>query len=422
MARTEPLPPFSPAASVVADPYLELRRLLNRLYQNILRTANGERWRRLVDDEFQRLQARSDVAAAGALLARVEQTAPVFKSQARRKEAQAELARHRALIAQLLERLDDLDEEARAAAALAATDDENDDADVDDVFADILPTRHEDGSTPDDGARIGVADNGRQAESRRRQEEEREDETESKAPATSRPKARPKKTKTNRTRIAETDTDATTTPTSQTSSASFNGRPSTTAEASVTTAAAAAAAPTTAPTPQASLRLRGSRNGRATPPADEISARTTSASLRGKHKDAETAMPALMSSLSSRTASGEAAPGETAAVATEENLLDHHRREQEALSEDILRLAQALKEKSLTTSRLLEDDKDIVDRVGEGLHTTNVSLTAASRSMALLSRMTEGKGWWGRMLMLAMVYGLMVLLVLMFLFLPKLRF
>jgi len=117
----------------------------------------------------------------------------------------------------------------------------------------------------------------------------------------------------------------------------------------------------------------------------------------------------------------EKSDGEPVGVTSEEAVLDHHRREQEALSEDILRLAKALKEKSLVTSRMLEDDKDVVDRVGEGMNTTTDSLSAASRSMALLTRMTEGKGWWGRLLLLGMVYGSMLVLLLFFLFLPKLR-
>lgn len=166
--------------------------------------------------------------------------------------------------------------------------------------------------------------------------------------------------------------------------------------------------------------MRARRGGRAQSSSEGDRALSTSAqAVEGQQQTDEevtttTTTSSLRNALLSTTGGGDG-------VAAEEVLLDHHRREQEVLSEDILRLAQALKERSLTTSRLLEDDKDVVDRVGEGLHTTNEHLSAASRSMAVLSRMTEGKGWWGRMLLFAMVYGLMLVLVLLFLFLPKLR-
>lgn len=148
---------------------------------------------------------------------------------------------------------------------------------------------------------------------------------------------------------------------------------------------------------------------------------------RRKQQEADDAASSIQTQDTARTTATSSSlfeksgDGEASGVATEEAVLDHHRREQEALSEDILRLAKALKEKSLVTSRMLEDDKDVVDRVGEGMNTTTDSLSAASRSMAVLTRMTEGKGWWGRMLLLGMVYGSMLALLLLFLFLPKLR-
>lgn len=42
--------------------------------------------------------------------------------------------------------------------------------------------------------------------------------------------------------------------------------------------------------------------------------------------------------------------------------------------------------------------------------------------MGTLTRMTEGEGWWGRVRLYGMVYGLMVVLVLVVGVLPKLRF
>jgi hypothetical protein len=110
------------------------------------------------------------------------------------------------------------------------------------------------------------------------------------------------------------------------------------------------------------------------------------------------------------------------ATATEEALLDGHRREQEALTEDMARLAGALKARSLETARLLAEDGEVVGRVAGSLDTTDRGMESAGRRMGSLTRITEGKGWWGRMLLYAMVYGMMALVVLIWALLPKLRF
>ncbi len=153
---------------------------------------------------------------------------------------------------------------------------------------------------------------------------------------------------------------------------------------------------------------------------------TTSQTMRSRGKQPREPGPVAEDTAQTTSASarlfGDRTPASPSATATEEAILDSHRKEQEALSEDILRLAKALKDKSLTTSRLLEEDKDVLGRVGEGLDTTDRNMESASRSMSTLTRLTEGKGWWGRMLLFAMVYGMMLALVLLFLLLPKLRF
>ncbi len=412
MVRADPLAPFSPppmasslsssfssaafaSAPAAYDPSLDLSRLLNRLEQNLLR-ADSDRWRRLVADEFQRQQARYDVAVARKLLTRAEQDALAIKVHTRRQESQAVLNRQRALVEQLQERLDDLEGEARAAEAAMDTeggeDDEADDDD-DDVLAQITKmTRTEQLESSAQGVPEAIrGEIYEEANEGAVTEDMAMSSSFSTADASSETKpARSRRKKTSRTvRIPPT----------------------------VTATEASAAAPTAT----ATVRLRkGKKRSSMGDTARSTSAQIDDGDYGDNDNDndgkteADLASSSLLLGRSSSNTAGDP-------VASEETVLDDHRREQEALSEDILRLAQALKEKSLATSRLLEDDKGVVDRVGDGMSTTTDSLSAASRSMAVLTRMTEGKGWWGRMLLLGMVYGLMALLVLLFLFLPKLR-
>lgn len=109
-------------------------------------------------------------------------------------------------------------------------------------------------------------------------------------------------------------------------------------------------------------------------------------------------------------------------TATTEAILDQQRAEQDLLSDSILKMAGALKSSSQRFASALEADSEIVDRAGEGLHKTDRSMEVARGRMGLLRKMTEGKGWWGRMILYAWVWGLMLTLVLLVFVMPKLRF
>jgi hypothetical protein len=115
------------------------------------------------------------------------------------------------------------------------------------------------------------------------------------------------------------------------------------------------------------------------------------------------------------------APPETS-TATAEAILDNQRAEQDALSDSILKMAGALKASSHKFSDTLEADKEVVGRAGEGIAKTEQSMDAARGRMGTLRKMTEGKGWWGRIILYAWVYGLMATLVLLVFVFPKLRF
>lgn len=151
------------------------------------------------------------------------------------------------------------------------------------------------------------------------------------------------------------------------------------------------------PDTTASSTLR-SRTAQPIPSAPTDSATTTSALLFGGRADTG---PAL---------------------STTEAILDHQRREQDLLSESILKIASDLKASSVSFSETLEQDRDVVSRAGAGLDRSERGLEAAARRMGMLRRVTEGKGWWGRIMLYAWIYGLMLVLVVVVFGLPKLRF
>lgn len=109
-------------------------------------------------------------------------------------------------------------------------------------------------------------------------------------------------------------------------------------------------------------------------------------------------------------------------TATAEAILDHQRQEQDALSESILKMAGALKESSKKFAVTLDEDKEIMTKAGESVEKTERSMESARGRMGTLRKMTEGKGWWGRLILYAWVYGLMLGLVLLVFVFPKLRF
>ncbi|KAL7930023.1 hypothetical protein V8C35DRAFT_313901 [Trichoderma chlorosporum] len=111
-----------------------------------------------------------------------------------------------------------------------------------------------------------------------------------------------------------------------------------------------------------------------------------------------------------------------ASTATAEAILDQQRTEQDAISDSILKIASALKESSKSFSATLEEDKNILGAAGASMEKSEQSMEAAQGRMGSLKRMTEGKGWWGRTILYAWVYGLMVLLILLVFVFPKLRF
>lgn len=109
-------------------------------------------------------------------------------------------------------------------------------------------------------------------------------------------------------------------------------------------------------------------------------------------------------------------------TAKTEALLDHNRSEQESLTDSLLSMAQQLKASSQAFANSLESEKDVLGRATEGLDKNTSGLDAATKRMGYLRTMTEGRGWWGRMIMYAWIFGLMFVALFIVGFMPKLRF
>ena len=105
-----------------------------------------------------------------------------------------------------------------------------------------------------------------------------------------------------------------------------------------------------------------------------------------------------------------------------EQTLSTHRAEQEDLTSSLLSLASQLKSSSQAFQTSLDSEKSVLARAVDGLDRTTGNMQAAERRMGMLRRMTEGKGWWGRMMLYAWILGLWVVAVLIVFLGPKLRF
>lgn len=107
---------------------------------------------------------------------------------------------------------------------------------------------------------------------------------------------------------------------------------------------------------------------------------------------------------------------------TSEEALSTDRLEQESLTDSLLSLATQLKTSSTAFHASLENEKSVLDRAVNGLDATTASMNAAEKRMGMLRRMTEGKGWWGRMLLNLWIVALWVVAVLIVFVGPKFRF
>ncbi|KAK0516007.1 hypothetical protein JMJ35_002041 [Cladonia borealis] len=107
---------------------------------------------------------------------------------------------------------------------------------------------------------------------------------------------------------------------------------------------------------------------------------------------------------------------------THADLLAQNDTETANLTTSLVTLAQALKASTHQFSESLLTDNEALNRATESLDKNATGMEAAGRRMGLLKRMSEGKGWWGRMMLYAWIGGLWVVAILVVFVMPKLRF
>ncbi|KAJ9194766.1 hypothetical protein DTO166G4_304 [Paecilomyces variotii] len=162
----------------------------------------------------------------------------------------------------------------------------------------------------------------------------------------------------------------------------------------------------------------------ATAAAVAAAAATTDTALRNRHNRQPTL--SLTADAATATATGSALPTTSSPSLSKtqatESALDAHAHEQESLTDSLLSLATQLRESSQSFQTSLEAEKSVLSRAVEGLDRNITGMDAAGRRMGLLRRMSEGKGWWGRVLMYVWIFGLWLVAVGIVFLGPKLRF
>ncbi|KAL9006829.1 MAG: hypothetical protein Q9188_000440 [Gyalolechia gomerana] len=103
-------------------------------------------------------------------------------------------------------------------------------------------------------------------------------------------------------------------------------------------------------------------------------------------------------------------------------LLESSSTEQMELTSSMVSLVAQLKASTLAFSSSLDLDNEALARAQEGLEKNESGMQAAGKRMGLLRRMSEGKGWWGRMMLYAWIGGLWILAILLIALGPKFRF
>ncbi|KAI1464985.1 uncharacterized protein F4812DRAFT_147163 [Daldinia caldariorum] len=360
--------PITPKRTISnPDPLPDLNRLLDRLQANILR-ADAEREHRLRTSEYERAKARVNIDYARSLLTKLEHDALAIKVHTRRQDAQNDLNGKREVLEQIAERFREMEDGA------ADSDGDSSEGAEEDLLADIINTPSESVESASAAGRRGdddddddsyVEDVGQQDDNAEVEREEEESFL-------------------SESRITD-----------------HRIQPSSAPQTHQATPTATAPGTSTSQT----LRPRGSAPQQAPASSDTATATTTSAlrtQLFGTRPEASATT--------------------TAATITSEAILDLHRAEQEHLTASMVSMARALKQSTHRFAASLREDEDVVRAAGANLARNERGLGAVAGRMGALRRVTEGKGWWGRVLLYAWIAGLAVFAVLLVFAFPKLRF
>lgn len=150
---------------------------------------------------------------------------------------------------------------------------------------------------------------------------------------------------------------------------------------------------------------------------------TTSATMRSRHAPAESGpIQTTSSSLFSPNFNPPSNVDPDPNLSQTEALLSHNRKEQENLTDSLLDLVSQFKASAIQFQSSLESEKDIMTRATSGLDKNTTGIEAAGRRMGTLRRMTEGKGWFARLKIYALIVLLYVVALVIVFVLPKLRF
>ncbi|CAO1597800.1 hypothetical protein XANCAGTX0491_001595 [Xanthoria calcicola] len=102
--------------------------------------------------------------------------------------------------------------------------------------------------------------------------------------------------------------------------------------------------------------------------------------------------------------------------------LESHSTEQVDLTSSMVALVAQLKSSTLAFSSSLDLDNEALARAQEGLEKNQSGMEAAGKRMGMLKRMSEGKGWWGRIMLYAWIGGLWIVAIALVFVGPKFRF
>ncbi|MCJ1479264.1 hypothetical protein MMC13_007949 [Lambiella insularis] len=102
-------------------------------------------------------------------------------------------------------------------------------------------------------------------------------------------------------------------------------------------------------------------------------------------------------------------------------LLEADSSTQAQLTSSLVQMASALKQSSLALSASLTEDNLTLSSTAAALDQNTDGMAVASKRMGMLRSMSEGRWWWSRMLLYAMIAGMWFLALGIVLLMPKLR-
>lgn len=105
-----------------------------------------------------------------------------------------------------------------------------------------------------------------------------------------------------------------------------------------------------------------------------------------------------------------------------ERSLQHSSRINEDIATSLVNMATQLKQEQRKLQFSLQQDSGILGRAMEGLDVSLSGMEAASKNMKFLTRMSEEEGWFGRMKLYAMIFGMWIVAFVLVFAAPKLRF